>query len=75
MTDVELDEINEKISSLFEGKTLEDVSTVLKIQLAMLVTQGSENAEEAGDFLADIADEVEEMIESFDFANAGGEES
>lgn len=67
MTDEQLDELNEKISTLFEGMSLEDVAAVLKIQLAMLVTQGADNAEEAGDFLADITEEVEEMISSFDY--------
>jgi hypothetical protein len=70
MTDDELDAINEKISNLFEGKTLDEVSTVLKIQLAMLVTQGSENSEDVSDFLDEITTEVEDMVADFDFTQA-----
>ncbi|WP_185982923.1 hypothetical protein [Aureimonas mangrovi] len=70
MTDDELDAINEKISNLFEGKTLDEVATVLKIQLAMLVTQGSENSEDVSDFLDEITTEVEDMVADFDFTQA-----
>lgn len=62
MTDVELDEINEKISALFEGRTLDDVATVLTIQLGMLVMQAGEDAGEAEEFLGEITAQVEDMI-------------
>ena len=68
MTEAELDEINEKISSLFEGKTLDEVSTILTIQLGMLVMQGTESAEEASEFLDDITEQVEDMIGTYDFS-------
>jgi hypothetical protein len=69
MTDDELDAINEKISSLFTGKPLDEVATVLTIQLGMLVMQGSAGPDEAREFLDEITTEVEEMIESYDFAD------
>ncbi|KQQ81305.1 hypothetical protein [Aureimonas sp. Leaf324] len=67
LTDAQTDEISEKISTLFQGMELDDVANVLKIQLAMLVTQGSEDADGAMEFLDEIYEDVEQMVESFPF--------
>lgn len=67
LTDAQTDEISEKISTLFQGMELDDVANVLKIQIAMLVTQGSEDADGAMEFLDEIYEDVEQMVESFPF--------
>ena len=69
MTDDEMDTVNDQIAAIFEGRSLEDVSSIMKIQLAMLVTQASESAEEAIEFLDEINDAAEDMINSYDFAD------
>ncbi|WP_062206824.1 hypothetical protein [Aureimonas sp. AU12] len=67
LTEAQTDDISEKIASLFQGMDLEDVASVLKIQMAMLVTQGTDDAEGAMEFLDEIYEDVEQMIESYPF--------
>ncbi len=67
LNDAQTDEISEKISSLFQGMDLDDVAHILKIQMAMLVTQGTDDAEGAMEFLDEIYEDVEQMIETFPF--------
>lgn len=68
MSEADMDTANDQISAIFEGRSLEDVASVLKVQLAMLVTQGAEDADEAVDFLEEIRESVEEMVRSYDFS-------
>lgn len=75
MTDEEMDTVNDQIAAIFEGRSLEDVSSIMKIQLAMLVTQASESAEEAIEFLDEINDAVEDMVNSYDFDGSEPEAS
>lgn len=67
LTEAQTDDISEKIASLFQGMDLEDVASVLKIQMAMLVTQGTDDAEGAMEFLDETYEDVEQMIESYPF--------
>ncbi|WP_182085104.1 hypothetical protein [Aureimonas sp. ME7] len=73
LTDAQTDEISEKISTLFQGMELDDVASILKIQLAMLVTQGSEDADGAMEFLDEIYEDVEQMVDAFPFDDDGEE--
>jgi len=68
MSEADMDTANDQISAIFEGRSLEDVASVLKVQLAMLVTQGAEDADEAVDFLEEIRESVEEMVRAYDFS-------
>lgn len=70
LSEDKIDEISEKISSIFQGMELDDVSNILKIQLAMLVTQGTDSIEEATDFLDEIYEDVESIVEGFPFGEA-----
>ena len=67
LTEAQTDDISEKIATLFQGMDLEDVASILKIQMAMLVTQGTDDAEGAMEFLDEIYEDVEQMIESYPF--------
>ena len=67
LTEAKTDEISEKIAAIFQGMELDDVASVLKIQLAMLVTQGTEDADAAMEFLDEIYEDVEQMVETFPF--------
>ncbi|WP_062017719.1 hypothetical protein [Aureimonas sp. AU4] len=67
LTEAQTEEISEKIANLFQGMDLEDVASILKIQVAMLVTQGSDDADGAIEFLDEIYEDVEQMIETFPF--------
>lgn len=71
LTDAQTDEISEKIASLFQGMDLEDVASILKIQMAMLVTQGTDDAEGAMEFLDEIYEDVEQMVEAYPFGEEG----
>ena len=53
---------------------LDDVAGILKIQLAMLVTQGTDDADAAMEFLDEIYEDVEQMVESFPFGEELDEE-
>ncbi|MBB3952130.1 hypothetical protein [Aureimonas jatrophae] len=75
LTEAQTEEISEKIANLFQGMDLEDVASVLKIQIAMLVTQGSDDAEGAVEFLDEIYEDVEQMIETFPFGEEDEEGS
>ena len=68
MSEADMDTANDQIAAIFEGRSLEDVASILKVQLAMLVTQGAEDADEAVDFLEEIQESVEEMVRSYDFS-------
>jgi len=67
LTEAKTDEISEKIAAIFQGMELDDVAGILKIQLAMLVTQGTDDADAAMEFLDEIYEDVEQMVESFPF--------
>ena len=69
----ELEAISEKVSSLFQGIDLDDVAEVLKIQLAMLITQGADDLEDARTFLGEIGEDVAAMLERFPFGEDDGE--
>ncbi|MBC8131285.1 MAG: hypothetical protein H7Y08_13295 [Rhizobiaceae bacterium] len=73
-TEQELEDLADKVSTLFQGLDLEEVATVLKMQLVMLVTQGAEDVDDAMDFLGEISDDVEEMIKQFPFGEDDGDE-
>lgn len=66
-TEQELEDLADKVSSLFQGLDLEEVANILKMQLIMLVTQGAEDIDEATEFLEEITEDVEEMIRQFPF--------
>ncbi len=74
LTETKTDEISEKIAAIFQGMELDDVASILKIQLAMLVTQGTEDADAAMEFLDEIYEDVEQMVESFPFGEEEDEE-
>ncbi len=74
LTEAKTDEISEKIAAIFQGMELDDVASILKIQLAMLVTQGTEDADSAMEFLDEIYEDVEQMVESFPFGEEPDEE-
>ncbi len=74
LTDTQTDEISEKIANLFQGMDLEDVAHILKIQMAMLVTQGTDDAEGAMEFLDEIYEDVEQMVEAYPFGEDGEED-
>jgi hypothetical protein len=67
LSEADKDAISEKISSLFQGLELTEVADVLKIQLAMLVTQGADDEEGAIEFLDEITDDVEDIIKGYPF--------
>jgi hypothetical protein len=67
LTEADKDAISEKISTLFQGLELTEVADVLKIQLAMLVTQGADDEEGAIEFLDEITDDVEDIIKGYPF--------
>ena len=71
LTEAKTDEISEKIANLFQGMDLEDVAHILKIQMAMLVTQGTDDAEGAMEFLDEIYEDVEQMVEAYPFGEDG----
>jgi len=75
LTEAQTEEISEKIANLFQGMDLEDVASIIKIQTAMLVTQGSDDAEGAMEFLDEIYEDVEQMIETFPFGEEGEEDA
>jgi hypothetical protein len=74
LTEAQTDDISEKIATLFQGMDLEDVASILKIQMAMLVTQGTDDAEGAMEFLDEIYEDVEQMIESYPFGEEDEDE-
>ena len=74
LTEAQTDEISEKIAALFQGMDLDDVAHILKIQMAMLVTQGTDDAEGAIEFLDEIYEDVEQMVEAYPFGEDGLEE-
>ena len=74
LTEAKTDEISEKIAAIFQGMELDDVAGILKIQLAMLVTQGTDDAEGAMEFLDEIYEDVEQMIESYPFGEEDEDE-
>lgn len=74
LTETKTDEISEQIAAIFQGMELDDVASILKIQLAMLVTQGTEDADAAMEFLDEIYEDVEQMVESFPFGEEEDEE-
>ncbi|KTQ85452.1 hypothetical protein NS365_09025 [Aureimonas ureilytica] len=74
LTEAKTDEISEKIAAIFQGMELDDVAGILKIQLAMLVTQGTDDADAAMEFLDEIYEDVEQMVESFPFGEEGDED-
>ena len=67
LSEADKDAISEKISTLFQGLELTEVADVLKIQLAMLVTQGADDEEGAIEFLDEITDDVEDIIKGYPF--------
>ena len=72
----ELEAISEKVSSLFQGIDLDEVAEVLKIQLAMLITQGADDLDDARTFLGEINEDVDAMLERFPFGeDDDGEEA
>lgn len=67
LTDDERDRISLEIGKLLEGQDIDDVATILAGHIAMVAAHGGDTKEEAIDFLDDIRDEAEEMLESIDF--------
>ncbi|GGE10461.1 hypothetical protein GCM10011390_31850 [Aureimonas endophytica] len=76
LTDDEKDRISLEIGKLLEGQDIEDVASILAGHIAMVAAHGGETKEEAVDFLDDIRDEAEEMLETIDFdaLHAGDDE-
>jgi hypothetical protein len=68
------DRIATEIGKLFEGLELNDVASIMTIQLAMLAAQGGDNLEEALEFLDEIRDDAEEVLETLDFENIAGDD-
>ncbi|WP_152047320.1 hypothetical protein [Aureimonas psammosilenae] len=66
----EKDRIATEIGKLFEGLELNDVASIMTIQLAMLAAQGGDNFDDAIEFLDEIRDDAEEVLETIDFDNA-----
>jgi hypothetical protein len=64
LTEAEKDQIAEQISVLFEGLGLNDVASIMTIQLAMLAAQGADSPDEAIEFLDEIRDDAAEILRS-----------
>ncbi|GGE17419.1 hypothetical protein GCM10011390_40650 [Aureimonas endophytica] len=64
------DRIATEIGKLFEGLELNDVASIMTIQLAMLAAQGGDNLDDAIEFLDEIRDDAEDVLETIDFDDA-----
>ncbi len=71
-TDAEKEQITKEIVDLFRGLDLDEVATLLVVQLTMLVTQDAESREDAILFLDQIRDQSRGIIETLPIGQADG---
>jgi hypothetical protein len=73
LSNEEKDRIATEIGRLFEGLELNDVAAIVTIQLAMLAAQGGDTFDDAVEFLDEIRDDAEDILETLDFDEAAEE--
>ncbi|KAB0675810.1 hypothetical protein [Aureimonas leprariae] len=73
LSNEEKDRITEEIGKLFEGLELNDVAAILTIQLAMLAAQGGDSFDDAVEFLDEIRNDAEDVLETLDFDEVADE--
>lgn len=71
----EQDRIMGEIGKLFEGLELNDVASIMTMQLAVIAAQGGDRLDDAVGFLDEIRDEAEDILGTIDFDEVAAEKA